>query len=164
MPPVSPVKVAPARVRPAHLTLVPPLPLAQPLAQPQPQHSRTEISEAERRIRELPGPDPRMVGAIAVHVFEALEGTRGLAQLGNAITWKLAVHLGQVRAARLERRHLFTDERHSAPRPKRVVLCRPSAHAVEASVVLETNRRTHAVAMRLEWVTDRWRATEVTVL
>lgn len=156
MPPVSPVRVAPARVQPAHLTLVPPL--------PDPQQSRTEISEAERRIRELPGPNPRMVGAIAVHVFEALEGTRGLAQLGNAITWKLAVHLGQVRAARLERRHLFKDDRHSAPRPKRVVMCRPSAHAVEASVVLETNRRTHAVALRLEWVTDRWRATEVTVL
>ncbi|MGI8393031.1 Rv3235 family protein [Leucobacter sp. W1038] len=156
MPPVSPARVAPARVRPAHLTLVP-----QPS---EPPRSRPEFPEPERRAHELPGPDPRMIGAMAVHVFEALEGTRGLAQLGNAITWKLAVHLGQVRAARMERRHLFKDERHSAPRPKRVVLCRPAPHAIEASVVLETNRRTHAVAMRFEWVTDRWRATEISVL
>ncbi|MGK0716330.1 Rv3235 family protein [Leucobacter sp. W1153] len=158
MPPASPAIAVPPRVQPPHLVLV------QPLSRPQTIASPERVSEAERTLRELPGPDPRMIAAIAVHIFEALEGSRGLAQLGNAVTWKLAVHLGQVRAARQERRHLFKDERHSAPRPKRVVLCRPTPHAVEASVVLETNRRTHAVALRFEWVTDRWRATEATVL
>lgn len=154
MPPVSPAPVrtpvntpVPTTAR-AHLTAVPPL------------AHRAVAPETSG----LPGPEPRYIAAIAVHAFEALEGARPLAQLGNAVTWRLATQLGRVRAARMERRSLTRDERHSAPRLGRVLTSRPTPHAVEATVVLHTNRRTHAVAMRLEWIDDRWRATELTVL
>ncbi len=120
-----------------------------------PQHAASHV---------LPCPEPKMIAALAVHTFEALEGVRTIAQLGNAVTWRLATELSRVRAARMERRRLFRDDRHSTPRAGRVFLSRPAPHALEATVVLHTAQRTHAVPIRFEWIDNRWRATELTVL
>ena len=173
MPPVSP-----APKRDPHLTAVPALPAPRPPATAPPRPAPfsaptrahlTAVPPLEDRAAGsdacgLPGPEIRHIAAIAVHAFEALAGMRPVAQLGNAVTWRLATQLGRVRAARMERRSLTRDARHSTPRLGRVLTSRPTPHAVEAAVVLHTNRRTHAVAMRLEWIDDRWRATELTVL
>ena len=43
-------------------------------------------------------------------------------------------------------------------------LCRVLPHVAEVSVVVHTERRAHAVALRLEWVHSRWRASEVHVM
>lgn len=113
---------------------------------------------------EVPGPDPRYVAALAVHAYECLDGSRPIAQLGSAISFELAQQLSEIRAARMERRSLVRDRRRIIPVPGRPVICRPVPHAVEATVALHAPHRSYAVAIRLEWVHGRWRASELVVL
>lgn len=113
---------------------------------------------------QIPDPPERFVRVLATKSFEAVEGTRSIAQLGAAISVGAARQLAAQRAALHERRDLYRDSRNCLPSPGNVQLCRVDAHLAEATVVLHAGSRARAVALRLEWAHGRWRACEIYVL
>ena len=113
---------------------------------------------------DIPSPTEKFVRALATQAFEAVEGTRSIAQLGAAISVGAARQLAAQRDTLRERREVFRDPRRCTPSPGRAHLCRISPHVAEATVVLHTGRRAHAVALRLEWAHGRWRAGELYVM
>lgn len=113
---------------------------------------------------DIPPPDLNIVRLLAVYSFEILDGSRAVSQLGGWITREVAEHLTQRRAARTERRTLTRDDRRTVPTPGPVHLSRPSPRVTEVTIVLRTEVRATAVAMRLEYLRERWRATNLTVL
>ena len=121
-----------------------------------------EISRSP--VPDIPAPDLNIVRLLAVYSFEILDGSRAVSQLGGWITREVAEHLTQRRAARTERRTLTRDDRRTVPIPGPVHLSRPSPMVIEVTIVLRTEVRATAVAMRLEYLRERWRATNLTVL
>lgn len=113
---------------------------------------------------EIPAPDLNIVILLAVYSYEILDGSRAVSQLGGWITREVAEHLTERRAARTERRTLTRDDRRAVPVPGPVHLSRPSLLVTEVTIVLRTDVRATAVAMRLEYLRERWRATNLTVL
>lgn len=113
---------------------------------------------------EIPAPDLNIVRLLAVYSYEILDGSRAVSQLGGWITREVAEHLTERRAARTERRTLTRDDRRAVPVPGPVHLSRPSLLVTEVTIVLRTEARATAVAMRLEYLRERWRATNLTVL
>lgn len=105
-----------------------------------------------------------LIGTIAIFAFEAVEGTRHVGQLGRWITAEVAGHLSEYRALILERRSLYQDNRRIVPTVRRVRADQPSFRVAEASVVLNAEGRSRAVALRFEGTRGRWQATSITVL
>lgn len=112
----------------------------------------------------VPHIDTRAIQRLALYAFEVLEGTRSVAQFGGWITAEVADRLAERRALRTACRSLYRDRRRIVPIPGRVHLDRPSPHVIEAAVVLRAEPRSTAVALRLEYIRERWRATDLTVL
>ncbi len=112
----------------------------------------------------IPDPPERFVRALAAQAFEAVEGLRNIAQLGPAVSVGAARQLAEQRTALRESRQLYQDRRLCAASPGRVHLCRVLPHFAEASVVVHTEHRSHAVSLSLEWVHGRWRACELYVM
>lgn len=112
----------------------------------------------------IPPPDAQLIQKIALYGYEVLDGSRTVAQLGSWITRDVAEQLRSIRAARTERRTLYRDHRRCVPVPGRVHLSQVSNHVVEATVVLRTEARATAVALRLEFFHQRWRVTVLAVL
>lgn len=112
----------------------------------------------------IPDPPARFVRALATHAFEAVAGSRNITQLGGAVTFGAARQLALQRAAMQERKHAYRDARRYVPSPGRMHLCRVMPDTAEASVVLHTEHRAFAVALKLEWVRGRWRACEIYVM
>lgn len=115
---------------------------------------------------DAPPPDPASsyVAALAAQAFEVVEGVRGIAQLGAAISVGVARTLMMQRALLHERRCIYKDHRGTVVRVGGVQLCRVQPRITEAAAVVHTEQRSHAVALRLEWVHSRWRACELQVL
>jgi len=113
---------------------------------------------------EVLDPRPDQVQALAVLIFEVIEGLRGIAQLGTAITLGAARQLTAMRAARQEQRAVLREPARHVSRAGHVRVDRPSAGVAEAASVVYVGERARAVAMRLEWLHLRWRATEIAVL
>lgn len=148
-----------------------PQPLPSPLSSPPPPHGNrapTPHSRLDGPIAVLePGLPPLSlvtVGHIAVFAFEAVEGTRVVAQLGGWISAEVAAALAEARALNMERRALHRDTRRVVAQLLRVRLAPVAAGVVEASAVLATPIRTRAVALRFEAFRGRWQATSITVL
>ncbi|GAA1316752.1 hypothetical protein GCM10020360_07440 [Nonlabens tegetincola] len=116
------------------------------------------IAEPEEHL------DARVIGAVAVFAFEAVEGTRQIAQLGRWITESVASELAELRRLNIERRSLYRDERRVVPTVRRVRAMQPGHVVAEAAVVLTAAGRARAVALRFELIRQRWQATSVTVL
>lgn len=113
----------------------------------------------------IPEPSPQFLRALAVQAHEAIEGRRPLLQLGPWVTRDLAHRLAALRALREERRRVFRDTRlRAAPHPGNVYLSRVRPDAAESTVLLHWSERTLAVAIRIEYLRNRWRATELAVL
>lgn len=112
----------------------------------------------------IPDPSRRFVSMLAAHAFEVVEGTRSIGQLGAAVSVGAGRQLDAQRTALRERRQVYRDRRRCIPSPGSVRLFRVRPDLAEASVVLHTEHRVHAVALRLEWVHRRWRACELYVL
>ncbi|MEJ6488255.1 Rv3235 family protein [Leucobacter sp. USCH14] len=110
-----------------------------------------------------PPPDA-FVQRLAVYAFEVLEGVRSVAQFGGWITPEVAAAFRARRALRAERESLMRDRRRRTATPGRAHLTSPLPHIIEATVVLHTDVKSHVVAIRLEHLRDRWRATDITVL
>lgn len=126
--------------------------------------ARTPAEAASFDDEKIPEPPARFVRALAAHAFEAVEGMRSIAGLGGAISVAAARQLALQRNLLRERRQVYRDRRQCVPSPGRMHLCRVQPDLAEASVVLHTEHRSYAVALRLEWVHGRWRGCEVYVM
>ncbi|GAB2685425.1 Rv3235 family protein [Thalassiella azotivora] len=109
-------------------------------------------------------PDPEAFCTTLVRaVVEVLDGTRPVAQLTR---WLASdVHAGITRraalAARMRRREETRAARPAVVRAVRV--CQPADGVVEGAAVVISRGRARAVAVRLEGMDHRWRATAVEV-
>ncbi|MBK0419967.1 hypothetical protein JD276_13095 [Leucobacter sp. CSA1] len=112
----------------------------------------------------IPDPHPALVTRLAVQALEVVDGTRSIAGLSGWISQEVAEHLIRMRTLHAERRTVYGDGRRTAPTPGRVAMGRPRVTAVEAAVVMHTSARSFAVAIRMEYVRRRWRATCIAVL
>jgi Family of unknown function (DUF6459) len=112
----------------------------------------------------LPDPTP-LLENLTRCVIEVLAGARDLEQLARWVTDDVYRHL-------LKRVVLSTRARRArgqrATRPSFTIastnLCEPRDGVVEAVVVVRGRARTRAVAIRLEGLDQRWRATAINVL
>lgn len=111
-------------------------------------------------------PDPTMlIENLATGVVEVLGGVRDLEQLGRWMSEGVYRHLlrrsiiaarGRTARGQLPARPL------ARVAAKRITM--PAANVVEATVLLHGANRTRAVAIRLEGLDSRWRATALAVL
>ena len=112
----------------------------------------------------LPNPQP-LVENLTRCVIEILAGARDLEQVSRWVTDDVYRHL-------LKRTVLSARARHakgqSPVRPTftlgSTTICEPADGIVEAVVVVRGKARTRAVAVRLEGLDSRWRATAINVL
>lgn len=111
-------------------------------------------------------PDPRPLAEnLARCVVEVLSGTRDIDQIARWLSADVHAHL--MRRMVLARR--ARDSRGEPPgrltfTMGSTVLCEPSPGVVEAVVIVHGRARSRAVALRLEALGDRWRASAVHVL
>jgi hypothetical protein len=113
---------------------------------------------------ELPSPEP-LVRNLTVGVLEVLAGVREIEQLARWLTEDAYRRL-------VTRANLATRARSArgvpAVRPVHSILsvrcCEPADGVVEAVVVVAGPARTRAVAVRLEGMDHRWRATSLALL
>ena len=112
---------------------------------------------------ELPDPAP-LIENLATGVIEILLGVREVQQMARFVTEGLFQQL-------MDRALIARRDR--AQRPQRAVpgfavgsvqTCHPADGVVEGAVVVRSAVRTRAVAMRLEGLDGRWRATAIRVL
>lgn len=114
--------------------------------------------------RALPDPTP-LVENLTRCVIEILAGSRELEQISRWVSDEVYRHL-------LKRVVLSTRARQASgravTRPTFSIgttrLCEPRDGVVEAVVVVRGRARTRAVALRLEGLDRRWRATAINVL
>lgn len=112
----------------------------------------------------LPDPDP-LLRNLTRGVLEVLAGVREIEQLARWMT-------EETYRALLTRSNLATRARSArgvpATRPvhaiRSVRLCVPADGVVEAVIVVTTPARTRAVAVRLEGIDRRWRASSLALL
>jgi len=116
------------------------------------------------RSAALPDPTP-LLENLARCVIEILGGARDLEQISRWVSADVYQHL-------LKRVVLSTRARRaknqSASRPAfsigSTTVTHPSDGVVEAVIIVHGRARTRAVAMRLEGLDQRWRATAINVL
>jgi hypothetical protein len=112
----------------------------------------------------LPDPQP-LIENLTRCVIEILAGARDLEQISRWVTDDVYRHL-------LKRVVLSARSRQAVGRPATrpsftigsVTMCEPRDGAVEAVVIVRGRARTRAVALRLEGLDARWRATAINVL
>ncbi len=111
-------------------------------------------------------PDPTaLIENLARGVIEAMSGARDLEQMGRWMTETVYKNLlrRSILAARgraVRRQVLARPTVHIAARR----MTSPADGVVEAALVVHGQVRTRAVAMRLEGIDSRWRATAIHVL
>ena len=113
-----------------------------------------------------PLPDPRPLAEnLARCVVEILAGSRDLDQIARWLSSDVHAHLMKrvVLSARARRVHGETPCRPSFSMG-RAVLSEPRPGVVEAVVIVHGRARSRAVAIRLEQLGRRWRASAVHVL
>lgn len=146
------------------MTVPPVLELASPT--PTDDAGRPRTREAEDDREDPIPPDARLFAQnLARCVVEVLAGTRPLDQLARWLSDDVYEHLllrdALARRARAARGEAPT---RLALTMGSTVLSEPSAGVVDAVVVIHGRARSRAVALRLEWLRSRWRATAVHVL
>ncbi|GGI47714.1 hypothetical protein BCL57_002427 [Agromyces flavus] len=121
---------------------------------------------ARRRSGRAELPDPEPVLRNLTHcVIEVLAGARDLEQLARWVTDDVYRNLGKrvVLAARARRVKGLVAQR-PAFSVGRVVIGEPVDGVVEAVVMVHQRARSRAVAIRLEGLDQRWRASVISVL
>ena len=116
------------------------------------------------RSAELPPPEP-LIENLTRCVIEVLAGARDLDQIARWVSDDVYRHLLKrvvlsARARRVKGRQPVRPSFTMGP----VSLCRPRDGVVEAVVVVHSRARSRAVAVRLEGLDRRWRATAIHVL
>lgn len=112
----------------------------------------------------VPDPHPEFVRSLAIAVFEVVEGLRSSTQLGAAVTFNALRQLGSLCAARHDQLTMLHGAPRSVQRAGSVRIDIPLVGVAETATVLHVGARARSVALRLEWIGRRWRATELAVL
>lgn len=112
-------------------------------------------------------PDPRpLIENLTRCVIEILAGARDLEQISRWVTDDVYRHL--LKRTVLSARARQVKGQAPSVRPTftvgSVVMCEPKDGVVEAVVIVHGRARTRAVAIRLEGLDRRWRATAIHVL
>lgn len=117
-----------------------------------------------QRTVDLPDPEPLIVNLTRC-VIEILAGARELEQITRWISDDVYTKLSRRVGFAARSRSL---KRAAAQRPRMAILSirtsEPAAGVVEATVIVQMQPRVRAVAMRLEGLDSRWRATSISVL
>jgi hypothetical protein len=117
-----------------------------------------------QRTTDLPDPEP-LITNLTRCVIEVIAGARDLEQITRWVTDEVF--------DRLERRVSFANRARrvkGAPsqRPRFSIMSirafEPAPGVVEATVIVQMPQRVRALAMRLEGLDRRWRATSISVL
>lgn len=133
---------------------------------------RNPIEQAEyfgkqySRTADLPDPG-ELLKVLATGIVQVLAGERPVDQLAKMVTEDLYLQLRDAALANIRKRMYGT-----AGKPKnrlqievrRVKLGSPRDGVIESVVLLHSDSRTRAVAIRLEGLNARWQATMVNVL
>jgi hypothetical protein len=116
------------------------------------------------RRSELPDPEP-LLRSLTHCVIEVLAGARDLDQLARWVTDDVHRNLSKrvVLAARARRVKGQAPQR-PAFTVGHVHLCEPADGVLEAVVMVHQKARARAVAIRLEGMDQRWRASAISVL
>jgi hypothetical protein len=113
---------------------------------------------------DLPDPTP-LVENLTRCVIEVLLGTRDVEQVARWVTEDTYLHLARrsiaARRTRALRRQRTTRAVYEIGS---IVVTHPADGVVEAAAIVRSPGRTRAVAMRLEGLDSRWRATAMHVL
>ncbi|MCJ1695043.1 MULTISPECIES: Rv3235 family protein [Rathayibacter] len=113
---------------------------------------------------ELPDPEP-ILSRLTLLVVEILAGSREIDQIARWLTDDVYRHLQKRVVLASRARSLQKRPAHRIPfTVGRVVMSEPRDGVVEAVVLVHNRVRTRAVAIRLEGMDARWRATAVNVL
>jgi hypothetical protein len=112
-------------------------------------------------------PDPRpLIENLARCVIEVLAGARDLEQISRWVTDDVYRHL--LKRTVLSARARQAKGQQPPVRPTftmgGVIICEPADGVVEAVVIIRGRARARAVALRLEGLDRRWRATAIHVL
>lgn len=116
------------------------------------------------RRSELPEPEP-LLRNLTHCVIEVLAGARDLDQLARWVTDDVYRNLSKrvVLAARA-RRIKGQAPRRPAFTLGHVIICEPADGVIEAVIMVHQRPRSRAVAIRLEGLDQRWRASAISVL
>ena len=116
------------------------------------------------KTSELPNPDASLQ-VLATGVVEVIAGTRQIDQLARLLSDEVyqrlsrrAVEARQLRDAAGQKAHYQTFS------IRNMMSTSPRDGVIESVVLLNAQRRTRAVTIRLEGINNRWRATSVSVL
>lgn len=110
-------------------------------------------------------PDPeRLAQSLAMRAVEVLAGTRSLDQLNTWITEDVAREISLRRALHREKRAIAQDRRTVPHALGSSRISAPCDGVVEAVVTIHSRVKSRAVAVRLESIDHRWRATALSVL
>jgi hypothetical protein len=112
----------------------------------------------------LPDPGP-IARDLALCVAEIMSGARELETIARWVTDDVHRHL-HIRASMAARARSATGRAVRRPilRAGSVIVSEPADGVAEVTVVVHTRTRTRAVAIRLEGLDGRWRATSIGVL
>ena len=124
--------------------------------------SASQLEKVE--IKELPDPVEQLK-YLAPAVMEVLEGVRSIAQLAGMVTEDI-YQLLKSRSAAKARDRFSNDKKLPWPNIKvsRIHHEYTKANLVQSVVLIRTDKRTRAIAIRLEGRRGRWVATAITVL
>ena len=129
-------------------------------------HERFDVDDyfGVQRTADLPDPEP-LITNLTRCVIEILAGARELEQIARWITDDVYTKLARRVSFAARSRAL---KRAPAQRPRLTILSirtfEPDAGIVEATVVVQMPQRVRAVALRVEGLDSRWRATSISVL
>ncbi|PPL20165.1 Rv3235 family protein [Microterricola pindariensis] len=133
-----------------------------------PAHAAAPADDAFARQRTgraaLPDPEPLLVN-LTRSVLEILAGERDLEQIARWVTDEVYASLTTrvtiaARARAVKKIPVQRQSHHIA----RVIVSEPRDGAVEAVVIVHSRARSRAVAIRLEGLDQRWRASAISVL
>lgn len=124
-----------------------------------------ETFAPQRTGREaLPDPQPLLIN-LTRNVLEILAGERDLEQIARWVTDDVyASLLTRVNIAARARAVKKTPIQRQSNHIARVLVSEPRDGAVEAVVIVHSRTRSRAVAIRLEGLDQRWRASAISVL
>jgi Family of unknown function (DUF6459) len=113
---------------------------------------------------ELPDPEPLLVNLTRC-VIEVLAGARELDQIARWVSDDVYAHL-LTRVVLSARARAVKGQRPQRPTMTigRVTITEPRDGVIEAVVIVHTRARVRAVALRLEGLDSRWRASAINVL